>query len=124
MITVIVKLTSGETVLARQSYRSNDKITIVDPLKIEFITDFNGPAMHSTNWIPLTNEEISIDIDMSHVILSIQAPMDLAEFYSKSIIEVKKGNRQDQKNRIEEKVKDAIREFTKHHSNTSSWTIH
>ena len=91
---------------------------------IEFITDFNGPAMHSTNWIPLTNEEISIDIDMSHVILSIQAPMDLAEFYSKSIIEVKKGNRQDQKNRIEEKVKDAIREFTKHHSNTSSWTIH
>ena len=124
MITVIVKLTSGETVLARQSYRSNDKITIVDPLKIEFITDFNGPAMHSTYWIPLTNEEISIDIDMSHVILSIQAPMDLAEFYSKSIIEVKKGNRQDQKNRIEEKVKDAIREFTKHHSNTSSWTIH
>ena len=124
MITVIVKLTSGETVLARQSYRSNDKITIVDPLKIEFITDFNGPAMHSTYWIPLTNEEISIDIDMSHVILSVQAPMDLAEFYSKSIIQVKNDNRQDQKNLLEEKVKDAIKQFSKHHSNTSSWTVH
>ena len=124
MITVIVKLTSGETILARQSYRSNDKITIVDPLKIEFITDFNGPAMHSTYWIPLTNEEISIDIDMSHVILSVQAPMDLAEFYSKSIIQVKNDNRQDQKNLLEEKVKDSIKQFSKHHSNTSIRTVH
>ena len=56
-----------------QSYRSNDKITVVDPLKIEFITDYAGPAMHSTYWIPLTDDEISIDIDMSHVIISIQA---------------------------------------------------
>tara|TARA_E500000331_G_C16783899_1_gene509247 strand:- start:180 stop:554 length:375 start_codon:yes stop_codon:yes gene_type:complete len=124
MITVIVKLTSGETVLARQSYRSNDKITIVDPLKIEFITDFNGPAMHSTYWIPLTNEEISIDIDMSHVILSVQAPIDLAEFYSKSIVQVKNDNRQDQKNLLQEKVKDAIKQVSKYHSNTSNWTVH
>lgn len=110
--------------LARQSYRSNDKITIVDPLKIEFITDFNGPAMHSTYWIPLTNEEISIDIDMSHVILSVQAPVDLAEFYSKSIVQVKNDNRQDQKNLLQEKVKDAIKQVSKYHSNTSNWTVH
>ena len=124
MITVIVKLTSGETILARQSYRSNDKITVVDPLKIEFITDYSGPAMHSTYWIPLTDEEISIDIDMSHVIISIQAPVDLAEFCSKSIIQVKKADKEANKKDIEEKVKDAIKQFTKHHSNTSSWTIH
>ena len=31
--------------------------------------------MHSTYWIPLTDDEISIDIDMSHVIISIQAPV-------------------------------------------------
>ncbi len=80
--------------------------------------------MHSTYWIPLTDEEISIDIDMSHVIISIQAPVDLAEFYSKSIIQVKKGNKEANKKDIEEKVKDAIKQFTKHHSNTSSWTIH
>ena len=80
--------------------------------------------MHSTYWIPLTNEEISIDIDMSHVILSVQAPIDLAEFYSKSIVQVKNDNRQDQKNLLQEKVKDAIKQVSKYHSNTSNWTVH
>jgi len=66
--------------LAKQVYRSNDKITIIDPLKMEFYSDHAGPLMHSTFWIPLTDEEINVDIDMSHVILSIKAHKKLEDF--------------------------------------------
>ena len=119
----IIKLTSSETLLARQSYRSNDKITVIDPLKMEFINDYAGPAMHSTFWIPLSKEEISVDIDMEHVIISVQAPKDLADFYTKSIKQIKSSG-DEKKNDIEEKVRDAIKQFTKKTSNTASWTLH
>ena len=121
---VIIKLISGETLLTRQFYRSNDKVTVIDPLKMEFVTDMGGPAMHSTFWIPLTKEEISVDIDMSHVIICTEAPTDLADFYTKSMVRIKESNTEEDKKLIEEKVKNAIKQFTKHTSNTSSWTMH
>ena len=119
----LIKLTNGETLLAKQVYRSNDKITIIDPLKMEFYSDHAGPLMHSTFWIPLTDEEINVDIDISHVILSMKAPKQLDAFYTKSIEKIKKGDEEDKKE-FEKKVKDAIKQFTKKTSNTSSWTIH
>ena len=110
--------------LAKQVYRSNDKITIIDPLKMEFYSDHAGPLMHSTFWIPLTDEEINVDIDISHVILSMKAPKQLDAFYTKSIEKIKKGDEEDKKE-FEKKVKDAIKQFTKKTSNTaSSWTLH
>ena len=121
----IIKLTSQETLLARQIYRSNDKITLVDPLEMKFYSDHSGPLMHSTFWIPLTDEEINVDIDMSHVIISIKAPKDLAEFYHKSLDKIKNGDSEEEKKEFEKKVKDAIKQFTKKTSNTaSSWTLH
>ena len=120
----IIKLTSQETLLARQIYRSNDKITLVDPLEMKFYSDHSGPLMHSTFWIPLTDEEINVDIDMSHVILSIKAPKDLEKFYHKSLDKIKNGDSEEDKKEFEKKVKDAIKQFTKKTSNTSSWTIH
>ena len=119
----IIKLTSQETLLARQIYRSNDKITLVDPLEMKFYSDHSGPLMHSTFWIPLTDEEINVDIDMSHVILSIKAPKDLEKFYHKSLDKIKNGDSEEDKKEFEKKVKDAIKQFTKKTSNTSSWTI-
>ena len=121
----IIKLTNGETLLAKQVYRSNDKITIIDPLKMEFYSDHAGPLMHSTFWIPLTDEEINVDIDMSHVILSIKAHKKLEDFYIKSIEKIKTGDEEEDKKEFEKKVKDAIKQFTKKTSNTaSSWTLH
>ena len=35
----IIKLISQETLLARQIYRSNDKISLVDPLEMKFYSD-------------------------------------------------------------------------------------
>lgn len=110
--------------LAKQVYRSNDKITIIDPLKMEFYSDQAGPLMHSTFWIPLTDEEINVDIDMSHVILSIKAHKKLEDFYIKSIEKIKTGDEEEDKKEFEKKVKDAIKQFTNKTSNTSSWTIH
>ena len=80
--------------------------------------------MHSTFWIPLTKEEISVDIDMSHVIICKEAPKELSEFYTKSMIRIKQDDTEEDNKLIEEKVKNAIKQFTKHTSNTSSWTIH
>ena len=120
----LIKLTNGETLLAKQVYRSNDKITIIDPLKMEFYSDHSGPLMHSTFWIPLTDEEINVDIDMSHVILSIKAHKKLEDFYIKSIEKIKTGDEEEDKKEFEKKVKDAIKQFTNKTSNTSSWTIH
>ena len=120
----IIKLISQETLLARQIYRSNDKISLVDPLEMKFYSDHSGPLMHSTFWIPLTDEEINVDIDMSHVILSIKAHKKLEDFYIKSIEKIKTGDEEEDKKEFEKKVKDAIKQFTKKTSNTSSWTIH
>ena len=92
---------------------------------MKFYSDHSGPLMHSTFWIPLTDEEINVDIDMSHVIISIKAPKDLAEFYHKSLDKIKNGDSEEEKKEFEKKVKDAIKQFTKKTSNTaSSWTLH
>lgn len=91
---------------------------------MEFVTDMGMPAMHSTFWIPLSKEEISIDIDMSHVIICTEAPTDLSQFYTNSMVKIKQGDTEESKKLIEEKVKNAIKQFTKHTSNTSSWTMH
>ena len=92
---------------------------------MKFYSDHSGPLMHSTFWIPLTDEEINVDIDMSHVILSIKAPKDLEKFYHKSLDKIKNGDNEEDKKEFEKKVKDAIKQFTKKTSNTaSSWTLH
>jgi methyl coenzyme M reductase subunit C len=119
---IIIKLSSGDTLLGKQFYKSNDKITITDPLKMEFINFHDAPAMHSTFWIPLSSkEEISVDIDMSHVIISVEAPEDLEDFYKKSIESIKKieDGAEHKKRIIEEKVKNAIKGITR-----TSNTIH
>ena len=91
---------------------------------MEFVSDMGGPDMHSTFWIPLSKEEISIDIDMTHVIICTEAPKDLAEFYTNSMARIKESDTKEDKKLIEEKVKNAIKQFTKHTSNTNSWTMH
>ena len=92
---------------------------------MKFYSDHSGPLMHSTFWIPLTDEQINVDIDMTHVILSFKAPKDLEEFYHKSLNKIKIGDREEEKKEFEKKVKDAIKQFTKKTSNTaSSWTLH
>ena len=40
------------------------------------------------------------------------------------MVRIKEGNNEEDKKLIEEKVKNAIKQFTKHTSNTSSWTMH
>ena len=91
---------------------------------MEFYSDHAGPVMHSTFWIPLTEEEINVDIDMTHVILSMKAPKDLADFYIKSLAKIKEGDSEEEKKELEQRVKDAIKQFTKKTSNTASWTLH
>ena len=92
---------------------------------MKFYSDHSGPLMHSTFWIPLTDEQINVDIDMTHVILSIKAPKDLEEFYHKSLNKIKNGDSEEEKKEFEKKVKHAIKQFTKKTSITaSSWTLH
>ena len=48
----IIKLSNGETLLAEVTHKDSSKMTVLNPLKVDIIQHFGGPAMITTFWVP------------------------------------------------------------------------
>jgi hypothetical protein len=88
----IIKLSSGETVLAdvlgydEETYN----LEILNPLQLKMSEDLSVGKMNmfTSMWIPLFGEETTIDIRSEHIIAMQQAPNEMINYYLDSMKEL------------------------------------
>ncbi|MAD23916.1 MAG: hypothetical protein CMO44_07045 [Verrucomicrobiales bacterium] len=118
----VIKLSNGETLIADITYKDDTKLTVSEPLKLDFIQHFGGPAMITTFWVPFEKEKISVDISMQHVIMSNEVPKETQEFYYKSLVNVRGEMEPETEETMKERVKQAMKKI--YSSNTFPHTVH
>ena len=82
----LIKLVNGETLICSIVRQNKDYVTISDPLKLEIVNSGGMPAMMTTYWIPLPDEELMVDIKQEHVILTSDMTTEMKVFYTKAIV--------------------------------------
>ena len=113
----IIKLSNGETLLAEVTHKDSSKMTVLNPLKVDIIQHFGGPAMITTFWVPFEKEKISVDISTQHVIMSTQVPKQTVDFYNKSL--------QNVRGDVTEEVREEMRKVMKKVlTSNNSYTVH
>ncbi len=108
----IIKLSNGETLLARVTFRDGNKMTVKEPLKLDIVEHFGGPAMITTFWVPFEEDNLSVDINMQHVIMSVEVPKDIRGFYTKSLSKVRGEVDKENIDQLKERVKKAMNTLT------------
>jgi len=117
----IIKLSNGETIMANVSYADDNKLTVSEPLKLEYIQHFGGPAMITTFWVPFEKDKISVDINIQHVIMYSKVPKGMISFYNKSLASVRESIEPEISDEVKERVKQAMKKYMT--SNTTT-TVH
>lgn len=82
----LIKLVNGETLICSIVKQDKSYVTISDPLKLEIVNSGGLPAMMTTYWIPLPDEELVVDIKQEHVILTSSMTTEMKVFYTKAIV--------------------------------------
>lgn len=81
----LIKLLNGETIICSLVSETDNHLTISDPLKMEMVSHGGVPTMMTTYWIPLSDEEIVVDIKQNHVIMLSDITDDMSTFYEKAL---------------------------------------
>lgn len=89
----IIKLSSGETVMADVLSYDEETLDIEtkNPLQITMQEDMKSRKMQmfSSAWIPLFGEDTHIEIRFDHIIAIAEAPKEMKEYYSGSLDEMR-----------------------------------
>jgi hypothetical protein len=87
----LIKLLNGETIICSIVSETDTYVTISDPLKMEMVNHGGMPTMMTTYWIPLSDEELVVDIKHDHVIMISDITDDMSTFYEKALKSAKGG---------------------------------
>jgi len=89
----IIKLSSGETVLADVLSYADDTydLEVLNPLQLQMTEDIRSHKMQmfTSAWIPLFGNETVIDIMYNHIIAMAEAPQDMVDYYLDSLEEMR-----------------------------------
>jgi|LWDU01.1.fsa_nt_gi hypothetical protein len=106
----IIKLSSGETVLADVLSYSDDTydLEVLNPLQVQMNEDVRSLKMQmfTSAWIPLFGEETVVEIRFAHIIAVAEAPEEMVNYYLDSLNEMK--IKEDTREEIQGKVMQEI----------------
>jgi hypothetical protein len=82
----IIKLTSGETLVAEVVHEDELVTSILEPLALEFGEGESGrPMLIAMSWIPLTKAVNMVNLKTSHVIAVAECDDEVSSYYEKSL---------------------------------------
>jgi len=87
----IIKLTSGETIIAEIAHEDEAVTCVLEPLALE-ITESQqtgNPMMVAMTWVPLTKKVNMVNIKTHHVVATSETDEDLDKYYKKSLAVLK-----------------------------------
>ena len=97
----IIKLSSGETVLAEVLSYADETydLEVCNPLQLTMTEDLDTRKMQmfTSAWIPLFGDETIIEIRFAHIIAISEATEDMVDYYMGSLEEmrIKEGTREE-----------------------------
>ena len=93
MTVSIIKLSSGETVVAEVLSYDDETydLEVLNPLQLSMVEDLETHKMQmfSSSWIPLFGEETTVEIRFIHIIAVSAATDDMIEYYYGSLQEMR-----------------------------------
>ena len=106
----IIKLSSGETVLADVLSYADDTydLEVLNPLQLQMTEDVRSRKMQMfvSSWIPLFGDETVIDIMFNHIIAVAEAPEEMVNYYLDSLEEmrIKEDTREEVQGRVMQEI--------------------
>jgi hypothetical protein len=87
----IIKLTSGETLIAEVVNEDEYHVSVIDPLLLEIGEgDTGNPVMMAMSWIPLLKPVNLVNLKSPHVIAVAECEEEVVLYYKKSLAVLKK----------------------------------
>lgn len=82
----IIKLTSGETIVAEIVHEDENTTSVLEPLALEIGESESGkPMMVAMTWIPLTKKVNMVNLKTSHVVAVADVDEEIDAYYEKSL---------------------------------------
>ena len=82
----IIKLTSGETIIAEVAHEDESNTTILEPLSLEIQEGESGrPTMVAFTWIPLLKKVNMVNLKTQHVVAIAEVDDEIDLYYRKSL---------------------------------------
>jgi hypothetical protein len=85
----MIKLTNGETLLAKVIQKDEDHICINDPIQLEMIPTDQGNSLTTLSWIPLLNPTNMVALKNMHVLLVYDVEDSMGLYYRKCVAMLK-----------------------------------
>ena len=115
----IIKLSSGETVLAEVLSYADETydLEVRNPLQLTMAEDMDNHKMQmfTSAWIPLFGDETIIEIRFDHIIAIAEATEDMVDYYIGSLEEMKirEGTQEDIREELTEEQGMVMQEILK-----------
>lgn len=82
----IIKLTSGETIIAEIIHEDETITSVLEPIALEIGESESGkPMMVALSWIPLVKKVNMINLKTNHVVAKAEVDEDIDAYYKKSL---------------------------------------
>jgi len=82
----IIKLTSGETIIAEIIHEDETITSVLEPIALEIGEAESGkPMMVALSWVPLVKKVNMINLKTNHVVAKADVDEDIDAYYKKSL---------------------------------------
>jgi|SRR6056300_1325309 len=83
----IIKLTSGETLIAEVVHEDEQHVSILEPMLLEMgeSEETGRPMMVAMSWIPLVKKVNLVNLKTPHVIAVLECDQEISDYYEKSL---------------------------------------
>lgn len=82
----IIKLTSGETIIAEIIHEDDTITSVLEPIALEIGEAESGkPMMVALSWVPLVKKVNMINLKTNHVVAKADVDEDIDAYYKKSL---------------------------------------
>ncbi|MEK9696353.1 MAG: hypothetical protein VW270_11340 [Candidatus Poseidoniales archaeon] len=91
----IIKLTSGETLVAEVVHEDERHVSILEPMLLEIgeSEETGQPMLVALSWVPLTKQVNLVNLKTPHVITVIECDDEISDYYEKSLAILKRDKR-------------------------------
>ena len=91
----MIKLVSGETILAEMVHEEEMHLSIIDPVEIKTSLRNNVPVMVCNIWVPLSKVVNIFHLKQSSIILSTEVDNDMKVYYNRCIETIRESASED-----------------------------
>lgn len=85
----MIKLTNGETLLAKVIQKDDEHVCINDPIQLEMIPTNQGNSLTTMSWIPLLHPTNMVALKNTHVLLLYDVEESMGLYYRKCVAMLK-----------------------------------